>query len=612
VKLDSKRLIPYLIVIVPLLLVLSVSFFMTTFYINKVKNYFEHAKINSMKEYIETQKAESKQLTKQLVLLFEYSNNRVVPSMKEDLKKEVDIAYAVAQKIYKKYKNTKSKKEIQEHIKEALSEMTYNDKSKYIFLTNFNAEAILHGSHLAQEKIALYQDADHRSIVLEEIQKVRKHGEGFLESRRSDSSKREIIYVKDLGIYGWYIGSSSLIESQKNLVKLDLLAMIKSIPVKKSNFIGVYEEGKKLYLSDKLEVDAAALTKDEKWHKHQLKDYYYFSKYYAPFKWTLVYGFNTRFMSTKAKEKQKSLDKMLAQEYSFIVKVSAFIIFIIVLLSLFLSIKVNKIFKSYQKEVQMRESALEELNESLEQRVQEEVYAHREKDKLLTQSAKMAEMGDMLSMIAHQWRQPLNQISYVIMNLESAYEFHELTEEYMQSKVKEANELLEFMSVTIDDFKNYFKPDKEQEEVVLDEVVQKALSLLQKTLKSEGIEVVLDIQNTPTLKIYRNEFIQVLLNLLKNARDVLNAQDINEKKITISIVQEQEYVLVKVCDNGGGVAEETMEKIFDPYFSTKDASSGTGLGLYMSKMIIESHLGAKLSVVNEKEGACFRIQIALF
>ena len=585
---------------------------MTTFYINKVHNYFERAKVNSMNEYIGTQKAESKQLTKQLVLLFEYTNNRVVPSMKEDLKKEVDIAYSIAQKIYTKYKKTKSKKEIQEHIKEALFEMIYNDQSEDIFITNFKAEAILHGSHLSQEKIALYQDADHRSIVLEEIQKVGKYGEGYLESRRADSAKKEIIYVKDLGIYNWYIGSSSLIESKQNLLKSDLLAMIKSIPVKKSNFIGVYEEGKKLYLSNKLDIDASILTKDEKWHKYQLKDYYYFSKYYAPFKWTLVYGFNTKFMSIKAKEKQESLDKMLAGEYSFIVKVSAFIIFIIVLLSLFLSLKVNKIFTNYQKEVQTRESALKELNESLEQRVEAEVQAHREKDKLLTQSSKMAEMGDMLSMIAHQWRQPLNQISYVIMNIESAHEYNELTEEYMQSKVKEANELLEFMSVTIDDFKNYFKPDKEQEEVELDEVVQKALALLQKTLKNEDIEVILDIENTPSLKLYRNEFIQVLLNLLKNARDALNAQNIENKKIIIRIFQEEGSVVLKVCDNAGGIKEGIVEKIFDPYFSTKEASSGTGLGLYMSKMIIESHLGARLEVQNAKEGACFSIKINIF
>ncbi len=611
-KLDSKRLIPYLIVIVPLVLVLSVSFFMTTFYINKVQNYFERVKVDSMKEYIETQKAESKQLTKQLVSLFEYTNKQIIPSMKAELVKEVDIAYNIAQKIYKKDKKSQSKKEIQEHIKEALSEMTYNDKSEYIFITNFKAEAILHDSHLSQEKIALYQDADHRSIVLEEIQKVRKYGEGYLESRRAETAKNEIIYVKDLGMYDWYIGSSSLVESKQNLLKSDLLNMIKSIPVKKSNFIGVYEEGKKMYLSSQLEIDASRLTKDEKWHKHQIKDYYYFSKYYAPFKWTLVYGFNTKFMSVKAKQKQESLDKMLAEEYSFIVKVSAFIIFIIVLLSLFLSIKVNKIFKNYQKEVQTRESELEELNESLEERVREEVQAHREKDKLLTQSSKMAEMGDMLSMIAHQWRQPLNQMSYVIMNIESAYEFDELTEEYMQSKVKEANELLEFMSVTIDDFKNYFKPDKEQEEVLLDEVVQKALSLLQKTLNSENIEVVLEIQNTPTLKLYRNEFIQVLLNLLKNARDALNAKEIQEKKIMITIFQEEGSVVLEVCDNAGGIKEEIIKKIFDPYFSTKDASSGTGLGLYMSKMIIENHLGALLEVKNTQEGACFSIKISIF
>jgi len=610
-KINSQKVIPYLIVVVPLVLVLSVSFFITSFYINKVTNYFEQAKENSIKDYIGTQKVGSELLTKQLVLLFEYTNNRVEPEIKKELKKEIDLADKIAKKIYNKYKNKKSKKEIEQRIKDTLSEIVYNDKEEYIFITDYEANAILNGSHLPDIDISLYRDADNRAIILEEIQKVRKYKEGYIYSRLKKSQEEEIIFVKDLGIYDWYIGSSILIKTKRERLKGKLLEMIKSIPIEGSEFIGVFEDDKRLYMSDRFTIEVSKLTKDEKWHKHEIEDYYYFSKYYKEFNWTIVHGFNTTKMSTKAKAKYKKLEEMLADEYTFILKVSAFIVLIIAILSLFLSLKINNIFKNYQIEVENRARELEELNNSLERRVQEELALHIQKDKMLTQSSKMAEMGDMLSMIAHQWRQPLNQMSYVMMNIESAYEYNELTTEYMESKVKEANELLEFMSVTIDDFKNYFRPDKELQEVAVENVVRAAISLIKKTLESEDIKLSLEFQAESSLHIYKNEFIQVILNLIKNSRDALLSKNEADKQITIRTIETSKNILVSVSDNAGGIPPDVMEKIFEPYFSTKDQTSGTGLGLYMSKMIIEGHLGGRIIAKNIEDGVCFSIELPL-
>ena len=611
-KLNDKKIIPYLIVIVPLVLVLSVSFFITTFYLNKVTNYFAQAKVNSINDYIDLQKAQSEQTTNQITLLFEYTNNRVEPLIKKELKSEVELAYNIAQKIYKKYKGNKSSKEIKQRIKDSLSEMVYNDKSGHIFVTDFKANAILNGSHLSDDEISRYRDADHRAIILEEIQKVKKYGEGFLSSNRYIDNQKEIIFVKELNIYNWYIGSSDLVRTQRLQLKSDLLEMIKSIPVDKSDFIGVYEDDKKLYLSDDFDIQIKELDKDGKWHKHQIKDYYYFSKYYKEFNWSFLYGFNTTTMSVQAKEKHEKLELMLEDELGFVIKASSFIIILIVLLSLLLSIKINKIFKHYQNEVERRTEELEKLNSSLEIRVIQELNAHRQKDKMLTQSAKMAEMGDMLSMIAHQWRQPLNQMSFVVMNIESAYEYDELTEDYLNTKVKEANELLEFMSVTIDDFKNYFAPDKEKTYEQINDAIKQAVSLIKKTLDSESIELELAFSSQKEILIYKNEFIQVVLNLIKNSRDVLRDLNIESPKILIETEDTEFGLSVSFSDNGGGIKEDILEKIFEPYFSTKDEKNGTGLGLYMSKMIIEGHMGGELSVENAKDGAIFKIKIPTF
>ena len=618
-KINIKILIPYLIVIVPLALVLTASFFITTFYLEKVTTYFNSAKERSFKEHIDAKKAKSEMWSKQLNLLFDYKYSRVQHSVEEELKARVDIAYETSSYIYEKYKKSKSKSNIKERIVDALSHMKYGESQNYIFITDFSGNSVLLGNQAIDKKnLVSYLDSERRSIVIEEIQKVRKYGEGFLYSKSSVDEEQEIILVKSLGIYEWFIGSIMKVKEREKQVKDKLLDMVQSIPLENSDFIALYDNKKEIYLSSKIdkEFDAddlkslsSSLSKPLGWSKNIVEGYYYYNTLYEPMNWHLIYGFDTTSMSVAEMQKQEALNKVLDTEFDFILKASATIVFFVVMLSLLLSRKINEIFKQYQGEVEKRGDELEILNKSLEQRVQSEIKHHRQKDKMLIQRSKMADMGDMLSMIAHQWRQPLNQLSYIFMNIESAYEYKELTKEYLDSKIKEGNEQLEFMSVTIDDFRNYFKPDKEKEFVLVSDVVQTSVDFMKQSLEMHAIEVELITDGRELTHLYKNEFIQVLLNLIKNAKDVLSAKDIKNPKMIISSICYREKLIVSVCDNGGGVKEEIIDKIFDPYFSTKDTKSGTGLGLYMSKMIIEEHLDGKLSVSNTQEGACFKIEL---
>lgn len=616
---NEKRIIPYLIIVVPLTLVLTASFFITTFYIEKLNAYFFHAKERSIKEHVESKKAKSEIWAQQLNLLFDYKNNRVEEDIKSELKMRVDMAYKSARFIYEKYKGKKSQKEIKERIIDALNQMKYGENKDYIFISDFTGNSILSRKALGDKKnISAYEDVDGRSIILEEIQKVRKEGEGFLESNFYKGSKKQIILVKNLDMYGWYIGSSTNVMQKREALKSSLLSMVQSIPMDSSDFMGLYDDKKAIFLSKKmreylgdesLQVISGNLSKEPTWYEDKVDGSYYYSKYYDPLNWYLVYGFEISNMSKAELEKQTELEDILDNELEFIIKASASIVVFVVILSLLLSRKINHIFSQYQLEVQKRTDELEKLNESLEQRVSDGLKAHREKDKMLIQQSKMAEMGDMLSMIAHQWRQPLNQMSYLFMNIESAYEYKELTKEYLDDKLKEGNTLLEFMSVTIDDFRNYFRPDKDKEFVLVSDVVNTSVTLMQKSLELSGVKVELESYGRDLTHIYKNEFIQVMLNLIKNAKDVLVEKKVSNPKIIITSRCEKEKLVVEVCDNGGGVDEKVIDKIFDPYFSTKDNQSGTGLGLYMSKMIIEEHLNGKLSLRNSKNGACFKIQI---
>lgn len=616
-KKNEKRVISYLIVLVPLALVLTASFFITSFYIEKVNAYFQKVKEISIAEHIESKKAKGEIWVDQLNLLFDYKNNRLIDNIKTELKQSVDMAYDSARYIYEKYSVKKSSREIKELIVD--SQMAFNTGKTPIFMADFTGENILPRSpKLSQKNIIAYADANNRAVILEEIQKARKHQEGYLESDFYEQNQSYITYVKNLNIENYYIGSSTNVEKERDSLKAELLEMLKSIPMDRADFMGLYDDRKTIFLSKKmkeylgdesLEVISKNLSKEPKWHKDKVDDFYYYSKYYEPLDWYLVYGFEISKMSKKELQKQKELELMLDNELKFIITASASIVIFVVILSLLLSRKINRIFLEYQDEVQTRADELKRLNESLEQRVIDGLRAQRQKDKMLIQQSKMAEMGDMLSMIAHQWRQPLNQMSYLFMNIDSAYEYKELTKEYLDEKITEANGILEFMSVTIDDFRNYFRPDKAKEFVLVSEVVNTSVALMQKSLELSGVEVELDSQGEDLTHIYKNEFIQVMLNLIKNAKDILVDKGVKSPKIIIKSRCQKEKLIVEVCDNGGGIDEAIQDKIFEPYFSTKDKHNGTGLGLYMSKMIIEEHLGGSLSVRNHEDGACFKIEI---
>ena len=617
--LDKTKLIPKLIIILPSSLVLVVGFFMGSFYIDKVEGYFEQTRQSSIREYIDSKKKESEIWVNQLNVILQYKSYSIEGSIEKELKTRVDLAYESAKYIYEKYKDTKSKKDIKNRIKDALSQMHFNEMKNHIFITSYDGLSILSGSRDYDGKnMMAYTDADGRSIIFEEITKARKHKEGYIKSRHYNGSGVKTIYVKDLGFYDWYIGSSIFDLQQLEDAKHSSLDIIRSTPIQQNDFMAIYDNKKSIYLSsgmrdilgnESLKRISNSLSKKSIWNGENIEGYFYFSKYFEPFDWHIVYGFSISKMSESELKKQKEIESLLNRELDFITKVSAIIVALFVFMSILFSRTINKMFLSYQNEVKKRQEQLEFLNASLEQKVARELHNQRQKDKMLIQKSKMADMGDMLSMIAHQWRQPLNQLSYIFMNIESAYEYKELDKDYLERKIKEANTLLEFMSETIDDFRDYFKPDQKKEMVNIGDVVRRGLELMKKPLENAQVEIVHTNNCNKETELYVNEFVQVVLNLVKNSKDAIFENSVKNPKIEIITKCDDDGVIVEVKDNGGGIDKGIMKYIFDPYFTTKDEKHGTGLGLYMSKMIAQEHLGGKLEVENIDGGVCFRLTL---
>lgn len=230
-----------------------------------------------------------------------------------------------------------------------------------------------------------------------------------------------------------------------------------------------------------------------------------------------------------------------------------------------------------------------------------------EKEKLLIHQSKLASMGEMINNIAHQWRQPLTHLGFINMNLQLDLEDDKLDKNYIRNKIEESNLQLDFMSKTIDNFRDFYKPNKEKELFYISIAIQKAIDIMKPIFKDKKIDFKFEIKNDKELNSYENEYSQVILNLLTNAKDVLIAKNIENPEIKIVLDIKDETSIVLVMDNGGGIEKKNIDLIFDPYFTTKQ--KGSGIGLYMSKMIIESHFKGKIEVENRDFGATFLIKV---
>ena len=257
----------------------------------------------------------------------------------------------------------------------------------------------------------------------------------------------------------------------------------------------------------------------------------------------------------------------------------------------------------------MKQTSIDDFLD-LERRIKEEVEKNKNKDKLIFQQNKMAALGEMLGNISHQWRQPLMEINSIFLPIEAKLSMDIAIEkdELIQS-INKLNEITKYMSDTIDDFRDFFATDKEKIEFKLLDQINSTINIISGVLKSDNIKLDIIIQKNPILIGYKNEYSQVLINIISNARDILVQRKIQNPYIKISIYEENNNIITTIEDNAGGIIVDPIEKIFEP-FSTYEKRNGTGLGLFMSKLIIENNMNGKLEANNTKDGAIFKIIIS--
>ena len=262
-----------------------------------------------------------------------------------------------------------------------------------------------------------------------------------------------------------------------------------------------------------------------------------------------------------------------------------------------------------QADLAVKQQQLEEANRSLGERIAVAVAEIRQKDQVLITQSRQAAMGEMIGNIAHQWRQPLNALGLLLANIKDAYHFGDLSEAYLDQAVADGNRLVQKMSMTINDFRNFFNPGKENVPFSVRQQIREAIVLVEASFRNDNIRISLQAAQDLTLFGFPNEYSQVLLNLFTNAKEAIKASGVALGSVEVGLAESDGQGFVTVSDNGGGIPAESLDRIFEPYFSTKEM--GTGIGLYMSKMIIERNMHGSIEARNTEDGAEFTIRTPL-
>ncbi|MDR2080511.1 MAG: HAMP domain-containing histidine kinase [Campylobacteraceae bacterium] len=323
----------------------------------------------------------------------------------------------------------------------------------------------------------------------------------------------------------------------------------------------------------------------------------------------------------KAAEAEKTrTDKAFVKSIIILLLLVAFVFIASSYATYFILKNIRELHNYLEFDVKKKTKELEDLNNSLEARIKEEVELSRSKDRILFQQSKLASLGEMLQNIAHQWRQPLGAISMIIQSFEIKYRANKLNDEFVTSRVQDAKTLAQNMSDTLEDFRTFFNPNKNKKKFALKEAINKSIDLSKYPLEKAKINLKVGEFEDICIYGFKNELIHVLLNLISNAKDALSDKHI-ERKIFITVESDKIYAAIKVIDNGGGIDNDIIYRIFDPYFTTKHKSLGTGIGLYMSKQIIEEHMQGSIECENTEYGfggrtpyrcARFTVKIPLF
>ena len=630
-KIEKEEQFLKIIKFTPSIFVIIISFFMILFLYFESKKTFNEEKTGIEQKYILKNKEQIKEEVNRVYEYINYLQKTTEEELKKTVKSRVYEAHSIATGIYEKYKDTKTKEEIFELIKVALSNIRFNDGRGYFFMDDVYGNKLSHPIDTSIEGKNFLNFADVKgykffeSIVNVIKNKTERFDEYYWNKPNTNNEVgRKISFFKYFEPLNIAIGTGEYFDDFEKGIQKKALDYINLIRFGKSGYIFVLNyDGMYLAHIKKNYIGKSYIENDDaKDNRNVIENLIKISKAGNGFysyvqnqkpdnktpanKISYVQGLNewqwligTGFYEDDIKDEVTNAKKRIDEKYENYIKNTLFIglvlIIILLLISKYISAFIEEKFNQYKIELNKKQT-------------------------ILHQQSKMAAMGEMIGNIAHQWRQPLSTITTASTGMILQKEMGILNDEFFFEATKKINSSAQYLSKTIDDFRNFFSPNKVKSKIYLENLFSMTFDLISAQFSAKDIKIIKHIENIE-LYTYENELLQALINILNNARDELIKLPNNEEKFIFIDASKSSVnnLQIIIKDNAGGIKEENLEKVFEPYFSTKHKSQGTGIGLYMTEEIITKHLNGEIFVENKEfiyndktyYGAQFTIEFSL-
>ncbi len=628
----------------PLFFVLLVSVIITSIVITQKNNFFNEEIKKAENNYLIKNKQRAKE---EVQRVYDFIKDKKLNSeklLKQKIKNRVYEAHQIATNIYKNELVDKidghshSKEHIFNTIKYALSGIIYNNARGYIFIDDVNGVKLLQplNKELEGKSFYNYEDAQGYKFIRKIIDTIENKTEAFdsyywYKNKNDKQAYEKISFYKYFEPFNVAIGTGEYIDEFEKELQKELIEYIQNIRYENNSYIFLFnKEGvnlahyKKEYIgknriNEKNDVGQyfvkdilnLAQEKGEGFYEYQAtinpstnniknSKKISFIKEFEDWNWVIGTGFYLDKLEQNVSQIKKDLILSNKKFIEQIILISIILTMFFIILSFYLSKKLSIMFENYEKDIRAQTSKL------------------LEKENLLIQQSKMATMGEMIGNIAHQWKQPLSLISTSNGMIKLNKEYENFSEQQLVEAIENIDNSVKNLSETIDDFRNFFNPNKSLSHFKIEQSFEKTFKLINSQFKNNNIEIIEDIEDID-LYSYENELLQVLINIIKNAKEQLEKIDDKIKVLQISAKKQDNELIIKLIDNGGGIIGKNLNKVFDNHFTTKQEEGGSGIGLYMSKQIVENSLKGNISAYNTEfeyknntfKGACFQINLPL-
>jgi len=658
----SEKSIFRLTIFIPLVSILILAGILTYAIIDYQQDFLEKQFNKEKTQYIESNKALIKDEVNRVFDLIKFKKDSIYIRLKDRIENEMKLFYSIVNTLYEQHHKTKTKEEIVNIIKSTLREIRLNNNETYLNIFDTKGTAIMLPiqDHYEDMSIINFRDIKNKLYIKEaiEISKTTKDGYySYYDVRPNIDQNKEFYklnYVKTFEPLGLILSVGDYLDTIDKIIQREVAKRASEIRFGEDGYVYIVSnDGTLLSHRDKSLIGSNAFKIKDLNGKYYFKDGYIkakenksvfmeyvsatnknydsiynakklsFAKYAKNYDWVISAGvYIDKIDAQIAKKKTESIQE-LQKFTAYIILLSIVLSVIVIVISSLLASNIKKSFILYKKLVNRKEKQLEDINNNLENRIVDEIEKSRKKDTQLLQQARFASLGEMIGNIAHQWRQPLSAISTIssanIVNLELGL----LSKEDNIENNEKILTHVEFLSQTIDDFRNYLTASKDEKKVVFDikDTIINIKKIIEVVYKDNNIDLKINFVKV-NMNCYgiSSQLSQVILNILNNAKDVLIQNNIQTKVVFIDTKIIDNKNVITIYDNGGGVPDEILEKIFDPYFTTKHQSQGTGIGLYMSKDIIQTKYNGILEVknlkwndsINSYYGACFILEIPIY